>query len=129
VSKKIASAVQRIAAGSHEFIDLGDISVKKEWTYAGDVAEAIMILIQQENIFEAVIGSGRPYDIEYWLKCCFDIIDKDWRDYTNLQEGFHAEYSLLYSNPALIKRLGWDPKIDIKELARIMILPETEQTI
>jgi GDPmannose 4,6-dehydratase len=129
VSKKIALAVRRIAAGSHECIEMGDISVEKEWTYAGDVAEAILVLVKQENVFEAVVGSGEPYSIEYWLKCCFDIIGKDWRDYIKLQEGFHSEYPLLFSNPALIKSMGWNPKIDIKKLARIMVFPENEQII
>ncbi len=128
VSKIIALAAQRIAAGSHEILKLGDLSVKKEWTFAGDVAEAMMLLVQQENIFEAVVGSGKPYSIEYWLQCCFNVIGKDWRDYITLQEGFHAEYSLLLSNPTLLKRMGWNQKVEIEELARIMVMSGNEQT-
>jgi GDPmannose 4,6-dehydratase len=87
-----------------------------------------MMLVQQENIFEVVIGSGKPYTIEHWLQCCFDVISKDWRDYITLQQGFHAEYSLLLSNPTLVKQMGWNPTVDIEELARIMVLPGNEQT-
>jgi len=38
VSRKIVDAVRRISAGSDEIIELGDVSVRKEWTFAGDVA-------------------------------------------------------------------------------------------
>jgi len=58
VSKMIALAVQCIAAVSDEFIELGDISVEKEWTFAGDVAKEILTLVDQDEAFEAVIGSG-----------------------------------------------------------------------
>jgi len=124
VSQKIALAVQRIAVGSNEVLDLGDISVKKEWTFAGDVTEAIMMLVQQENIFEAVIGSGKAYSIEHWLECCFSLIDKNWQKYVKLQEGFKAEYPVLISNPVIMQSIGWKPKITIDELASMMVALE-----
>ena len=112
--------------GSHELIEIGDISVQKEWTFAGNMVDAILMLVRQENIYEAVIGSGKPYTIEYWLQCCFDVIGKNWRDYITLRPGFMQKYSLLLSDPTLIKRMGWNPKVGIEELARIMVMSENE---
>ena len=121
VSKMIALAVQRIAAGSDEIIELGDISVAKEWAFAGDIAKGIFTLVEQDNVFEAVIGSGVAYTIENWLESCFRLIGRDWQDYVRLKEGFKAEYPLLVSNPALIQNLGWHPTTDLQELAMIMV--------
>ena len=121
VSKMVALAVQRIAAGSNEFIELGDISVEKEWTFAGDVAKGILTLIEQEEVFEAVIGSGIAYSIQDWLEACFSRIGKDWRNHTRLREGFTREYKRLISNPATIHSLGWIPSVNIQELAEIMV--------
>ncbi|HOV98707.1 MAG TPA: GDP-mannose 4,6-dehydratase [Bacteroidota bacterium] len=121
ISRMIALAVKHIASGNNDILELGDISVKKEWTYAGDVVEAIMLLMEQDNIFEAVIGSGKAYSIEYWLECCFSLIGKNWQDYVKIREGYKAEYPILVSNPTLIKSLGWKPKVEIEELAKIMI--------
>ncbi len=123
MSKIIASTVQRIAAGSNEYLELGDISVRKEWTFAGDVAEAILLLLEQDKVFEAVIGSGKAYSIEQWLECCFCLIGKNWRDYVKLNRSFNPEYRLLVSNPATMKNLGWQPKKDIQELAAMMMKP------
>jgi GDPmannose 4,6-dehydratase len=117
----IALAVQRIANGSDEIIELGDISVEKEWTFAGDTAKGIFTLIEQDNVFEAVIGSGISYSIEDWLEQCFGIIGKDWHDYVHLRKGFTPEYIRLVSNPETINSLGWHPMVGLKELAEIMI--------
>lgn len=120
-SQKIAQAVMRIAKGSAEKIELGDISVKKEWTFAGDIAEGILTLMEQDKISEAVIGSGEAYSIEQWLDRCFKLIGKDWRDYVTQIENFRPEYKLLVSNPETINSLGWKASTSIDELAKIMI--------
>jgi GDPmannose 4,6-dehydratase len=67
VCQKIAQAARRIAEGSEEILELGDISVRKEWIFAENVAEGIITLIEQNQVFEATIGSGQAYSIEDWL--------------------------------------------------------------
>ena len=124
VSKMIALAAQHIASGSDELIELGDISVEKEWTFAGDVAQAIFTLISQDIIFEATIGSGTTYSIQDWLDRCFGLIGKNWRDYTRIREGFVPEYKRLVSNPSTIHSLGWSPEVEFAELARMMMKAE-----
>jgi GDPmannose 4,6-dehydratase len=124
VSKMIALAVQRIAAGSGEFIELGDISVEKEWTFAGDVVQGILTLVEQDKVFEAVIGSGVAYSIQNWLEECFKIIGKDWREHTRLREGFTPEYKQLVSKPETINALGWYPGVTFSDLVKMMMSPK-----
>jgi GDPmannose 4,6-dehydratase len=121
VSKIIALAARRIGDGSKDTIDVGDISVKKEWTFAGDTAKGIFTLIDQDDVFEAVIGSGVAYSIENWLEQCFGIIGKDWHDHVQIRKGFTPEYKCLVSNPKTINSLGWSPSVGIQELARMMM--------
>jgi GDPmannose 4,6-dehydratase len=121
VSKLIALAVHRIADGSKEIIELGDISVKKEWTFAGDVAGGIFTLMDQGIVFECVIGSGVAFSIENWLEQCFGMIGKDWQDHVRIREGFTPEYKCLVSNPRTINSLGWSPAVGFRELAKMMI--------
>lgn len=121
ISKMIALAVKRIAAGSKEIIELGDISVEKEWTFAGDVAKGIFTLIEQNNVFEAVIGSGVTYSIQNWIEQCFGLIGKNWRDHVRIREGFSPEYKHLVSNPKTINSLGWFPNVELPQLAEMML--------
>jgi len=121
VSKMISLASQRIAAGSTEKLELGDISVEKEWTFAGDIAQAMLAMVRQDSVFEAVIGSGVTYTIRDWLEQCFSIIGKDWRDHVRIREGFVSEYKRLVSDPATIRSIGWAPQVGFPELARMMM--------
>ena len=121
VSYKIIQFVKSIARGQQEILELGDISVEKEWTFAGDVVKGILTLVQQDILFETVIGSGMSYSIQNWLEECFRLIDQDWRNYVKLKEGFTSEYKRLVSNPKLINSLGWFPVIDFSQLALMMM--------
>jgi GDPmannose 4,6-dehydratase len=121
MAKKISAAVKRISDGSNEKLEIGDITVIKEWTYAGDVVKGIWTLVNQDKILEANIGSGLGYSIEQWLDICFKLVGKNWKDYVILKEGFLPEYKQLVSDSSLIFSLGWKPKISFEELAQMMI--------
>jgi GDPmannose 4,6-dehydratase len=83
--------------------------------------EAIWILVNQNEIYEAVIGCGEAHSIEEWLNLCFQHFDKNWREFVTIKSDFRAEYKILVSNPTLIKSLGWQPKTSIEELAEMML--------
>ena len=121
ICKMVALAVRRIAAGSGESVELGDISVTKEWTFAGDVAQGIFTLMQQDRVFEAVIGSGKAYSIEQWLEQCFSLVGRNWRDHVRIRGGFKPEYARLVSNPGTINGLGWFPTVNFEDLAKMMV--------
>ncbi|MEO6218908.1 MAG: GDP-mannose 4,6-dehydratase [Ginsengibacter sp.] len=121
MTKKIAEAVKRIASGSIEELEIGDIKVIKEYTYAGDVVKGIWKLVNQEEIFEANISSGKGYSIIDWLHECFTYINKDWKEYVTTKKEFIPEYEKLVSDPSLIFSLGWTPNISFHELAIIMM--------
>lgn len=117
VNQKIASFVKNINGK----LEIGDVTVQKEFNFAGDMVEAVWQLVNQNQLFEAVIGSGNAYKIADWLEICFNLVNKNWRDYVITNENFRAEYEILVSNPSLIKSLGWQPKISIEELAKMML--------
>lgn len=121
VNKKIANTVNRIKDGSDEKLELGNIDVKKEFNFAGDMVEAIWLLVNQDNIFEAVIGSGKAYSIKEFIKYCFNKIGKKYEDYVILKKDFIPEYQMLVSNPALIESIGYEQKVDFHTLADIML--------
>jgi len=121
MAQKIASAAKRIAKGSEEKLLIGDLSVVKEWAFAGDVVKGIWLLVNQDVITEANIGSGKGYSILEWVEICFEIIKKDYRNYLSENIGYKAEYKQLVSNNLIIKDLGYKTNISIGELARMML--------
>lgn len=121
VSQMITQAVKRIASGSDEMIEIGDMSVEKEWAFAGDIAAGIASLVEQDTVFEAVIGTGKGYTIETWLDLCFGFVGKAWKQHVLFRNGFLPEYSRLVSNPQTMRSLGWSPQLDIHNLAELMM--------
>jgi GDPmannose 4,6-dehydratase len=121
MAKKISAAAKRIGAGSDEKLEIGDISVIKEWTFAGDVVKGIWTLVNQDKVLEANIGSGLGYSIEDWLVACFGCIGKDWKQYVVLKDGFSPEYKQLVADPSLIASLGWKPEVSFEQLAEMMV--------
>jgi GDPmannose 4,6-dehydratase len=121
VSQIIVSLAKQIVAGQAGRITLGDIQTKKEWTFAGDVAEAMMILLEQDQVFETVIGSGNAYSIQEWLDLCFRVIGRNWQDFVSLNTDFTPEYKILVSDPKTITGLGWRPSVSLEELSQMML--------
>ena len=121
MTKKIAEAAKRIAAGSNE--------KSGNWRY--QCGERIYLcrrhrkwhldLVNQDKILEANISSGNGYTIKDWLIECFSIVGKNFEDYIIIKDDFIAEYEKLVSDPSLIFSLGWKPQVSFHELAKIMM--------
>lgn len=121
VNQKIVRAAQRISVGGSEKLQLGNIDVKKEFSFAGDVVEAIWLLVNQDKVYEAIIGSGKAYSIREWVAYCFKKINLNYEDYIVTQNGFVAEYETLVSKPSVMMDLGWKPKVNFYQLADMMM--------
>jgi GDPmannose 4,6-dehydratase len=121
VTKMISETVKRIAAGSNEKLEIGDMSVIKEWSFAGDIVHGIWLLVNQDNIFEANISSGEGHSIKEWIEECFKIVGIDYRDFVVSNSNFKSTYSKLVSDNSLIKSLGYKSHVSFKELAGKML--------
>lgn len=123
VSRMIADAARRAAAGHAEPIEIGDIDVEKEWTFAGDVAEGMFCLLDQDAVHEAVIGSGRAHSIREWLEACYGAVGLEWRPFVRQRSDFVPEYRRLVSDPSTMRGIGWSPKVGFADLAAMMMAP------
>jgi GDPmannose 4,6-dehydratase len=121
LSREIAQAALRIAGGGGETLEIGDPTVVKEWTFAGDTVEGILALVTQDEVTEAVIGSGEGHSVQEWLEACFSSVGLAWREHVRIKTGFRAEYPTLLSRPARLLALGWRPRVGFEELAEMMM--------
>ena len=121
MSRKIVEAAKRIAAGSIEKLIIGDIKIVKEWTFAGDIAKAILTLVDQDEVSEAIIGSGKGHTIEDWLQLCFSLVKMNWKEHVVKGKDFVSDYRQLVSDPSLIFSLGWTPETSFEDLSRMMM--------
>lgn len=129
VNQKIVNACVNISNGNVKKLILGDITVKKEFSFAGDIVEAVWLFVNQNSVFETVIGSGVAYSIIDWLKLCFSRFNLNWEDFVIIDNNLKNDNLTLVSNPKTIKEIGWKQKTNINELATIMIDCELNKNI
>lgn len=123
MTMKIAQAVLRIAAGSTEKITIGDLDAKKEWGFAGDIVKAVWQLVNQDKVYEAVIGTGAAHSLAEWVNLCFARISQSPEPYLQSNNQYRSPYQILVSDPATIFSLGWKPEVDLNGLADLMMQP------
>jgi len=130
INQKIVMSAINIANGSKDKLIIGNLDVKKEFNYAGDVVTAIWQLVSQNEVSEMVIGSGVAYNIRIWIEYCFNKLGLKWEEHTIKDEKFVTDYNVLVSDPKLLMSTGWEPTKDIFELAELMLKSAIEkQTI
>lgn len=121
LNKKIADAAIAAGQGSAVSLAIGDVSVEKEFGFAGDIASGIFHLVQQDQFFEACIGTGKGYTIENWLELCFGITGKNWKDYITRKEDYQSGFKRMVSDSSLLQSAGWVPQVSIEQLAGMMV--------
>jgi GDPmannose 4,6-dehydratase len=121
INQKIAQTCLRIASGKKEELAIENVKFRKEFNHAADIVKGIWCLINQESIFEAVIGCGITHEIGEWVEICFKLIGRNWKEYVRTGENSSYRTNILISNPKKIMSLGWKPRHDIFSLALDMM--------
>lgn len=121
INQKIVEFIKQIPKNNNAKLEIGDIDVKKEFNFAGDIVNAVWILVNQDIVSEAVIGSGVAHSIREWTDYCFKSVGKNYKDYVVTNNNFTTEYNILVSNPSKIKSIGWKPSLDMCALADLMM--------
>jgi GDPmannose 4,6-dehydratase len=121
VAKMISEAAKRMAKHKNDKLEIGDTSVVKEWSFAGDIVQGIWLLVNQDDIFEANISNGEGHSIKEWIEECFSIAGINVEEHIVLKKDFVANNKILVSNNSVIKSLGYKPTISFKQLAKMMM--------
>jgi GDPmannose 4,6-dehydratase len=124
VTRKITRALAKIVAGKQEHLFLGNLDAKRDWGYAKDYVEAMWLMLQQPEADDFVVATGKTYSVKQFLQETFGLVGKDFEKYVRLDPKYlrPTEVDLLVGDGSKAKKkLGWQPKVDFKELARIMV--------
>lgn len=129
VTRKITRAAARIKLGLQDTISLGNLDAKRDWGYAKDYVEAMWLMLQQDYPDDYVIATGQTHSVREFLDEVFNIAELDVQKYLRIDERLfrpHEVPLLLGDMSKAKKKLGWTPKTDFKELARIMYNSDLE---
>ncbi len=129
VTRKITRAATRIKEGLQKKLYLGNLDAKRDWGFAGDYVEAMWLMLQQDRPEDYVIATGETHSVREFLDEVFGRLDLDWNEYVEIDPRYYrpAEVDLLLGDSTKArKKLGWEPKVDFKELAEMMVETDWE---
>jgi len=124
VTRKITRAAAAIKLGLQNKLYLGNLDAKRDWGHAKDYVEAMWLMLQQDEPDDYVIATGETHSVREFLDEAFGYLDLDWKQFVEVDPRYFrpAEVDLLIGDSSKAKRkLGWEPKITFKELARTMV--------
>jgi GDPmannose 4,6-dehydratase len=124
VTRKITLGVARIKLGLQKKLYLGNLDAKRDWGFAGDYVEAMWLILQQPKADDYVIATGETHSVREFLREAFDYAKLDWKKYVVIDKRYlrPTEVDLLLGDSSKARRvLKWRPKINFKQLVRMMV--------
>ena len=119
-SKLINEALQ-IKNKELETIEVGSLSYIRDWSFAGDVADAIYLIAFSHIPEDFVIGSGTGHSIEELIQIIFEELDLDYKKHIKINEKLlrDGDPEVIISDPSKLKdMLGWNPKLNFRDLVK-----------
>ena len=123
VTQKIVAAACRIADGSRETLELGNISVQRDWGWAPEYVEGMYRMLQQEQPDDYVLATGKTHALEDFVAAVFASLGLDWREHVMTNPAFFrpTDIAIGRSNPAKAKRvMGWEARYIMPDVAKMM---------
>jgi GDPmannose 4,6-dehydratase len=140
VSQKIAHAAAAASLGLSETRELdergrpilhggklflGDLSVRRDFGFAGDFVEAMHLILQSDPPSDYVVGTGSTHSIAEFCETAFSVAGLDWNNYVVVDESLirKVDSHFTLADPSKLQsRLGWRPRVDFQSLVEMMVL-------
>ncbi len=129
VTRKVTRAVARIKAGEQKFLYLGNLDSKRDWGYAPDYVEAMWSMLQQDEPYDIVIGTGEAHTVREFVNEAFSYVNLDYHDYVKIDPKYFrpTEVDYLEADTGKAERiLNWKPRVKYHDLVRIMMDADLE---
>jgi GDPmannose 4,6-dehydratase len=129
VTRKIIKTACRIAAGSGEKLQLGNISIARDWGFAPEYVDAMWRMLQQATPTDYVIATGETNTLQGFVNETFAQLGLDWQDHVASDPALLRPSEIMVSRGTpekAYRELGWRAEQRMKDVIRIMISTEQE---
>ncbi len=131
VTRKITRGVAEIALGKAETITLGNLDARRDWSWAGDVIDALVLIAEAPEPDDFVIASGVARSVRDFLAAALAAAGiADWEGRIVQDERFArpSDAPEMRGDASRIRtQLGWAPKVPFEEMVRRMVEHDLEE--
>ncbi len=130
VTRKISKTVARIATGKASELKLGDISVRRDWGFAGDYTRAMRLMLNQDTPRDYVIATGTNWSVQCFAERAFDVAGLSMKKHLRHDPALlrPAEIPSLCGDASQARSdLGWAPECSFDALVERMVRADLER--
>lgn len=130
VTRKIARAAVRIAAGLDTSVSLGNLDARRDWGYAGDYVRAMHLMVLADKADDYVIATGESHSVREFCEVAFGHVGLDYAKYVTVDKRFLRPVDITETRGDSGKarsELGWEPTVSFKELVAMMVDAEMDR--
>jgi GDPmannose 4,6-dehydratase len=127
VTRKITRYIGRLVNNkleTNEKLKLGNIKAVRDWGHAKDYVEAMRLMLTNGKADDFVISTGHSYTVEQFLVAAFNLVDKKYQDYVEIDPNLYrpAEVEYLHGDCSKAQKvLEWQPQISFDDLVKDMV--------
>lgn len=124
VTRKITRAVAAILAKKQNSLYLGNLKAKRDWGFAPEYAETMWKILQQENPDDFVLGTEEAHSVQEFVEEAFSYAGLEWQKYVKTDSRYFRPTEvneLVADSERARKKLKWQPKVNFKDLIKIMV--------
>lgn len=127
VTRKIISTACRIASGSNEKLQLGNISIARDWGWSPEYVDAMWRMLQQNEPQDYAIATGETNTLEDFVIEVFSQLGLEWQEYVSTDPSLLRPSEIMVSKGNPLKaeiELGWKAQYRMKDVIGMMIKAE-----
>ncbi len=124
VTRKITRGAAAIKLGLADRLELGDLSARRDWGFAGDYVRAMWLMLQQRRGDDYIIATGVTHSVEDLCRLAFARVGLDYCDFVRVSEQAQRapDPLQLVGDPRKAAReLGWSADVTFQRLVTDMV--------
>ena len=132
VTTKIVSTACEIALGQTSTIELGNLSIRRDWGSAEDFMHAAILSLRQKNPGDYIIATCVSSTLTEFLDTTFSRLDLDYKDHLLVQDSLIRPLDIkqtICDVSATNKQLDWRPKKTLDDVVTEMLFAELSAEI
>ena len=125
VTQKIVRTAARIASGSSEKLEMGNIDIQRDWGWAPEYVEAMWKMLQLDHPQDFIIATGRTVSLEFFIEHAFQFFGLNYKDYLVVNSNLYrpTDIHIGSANPSKANDLlDWRAQVKVETVIENMCI-------